>query len=229
MPRVAMDFSKTVIYHFVCQDANIKCSYVGSTTNIVKRKYQHKSLCHKEGHKDYNLKLYKNIRDNGGWDNWKMVPLEEHPCENYTQQVIREQYWIDKLKPEMNCIKAYQPDDVRIYKQKWNEENRERLTVHKKNYYDANREKFIEKQKTYRIENLVKIKEYQKEYNEKNHEGVVEYHKKYKEENREKLSEKAKEYYDENREKFIEKQKAYREANRDKINEKQRVKRAKKP
>lgn len=128
MPRIAMDFSKTIIYRFVCQDETIICSYVGSTTNFVKRKNSHKSLCHKEGHKDYNLKLYKNIRDNGGWDNWKMIPLEEHPCENYIQQLIREQYWIDKLNPTLNNKKAFRTKEEEVwYQQQYDKANRDKI------------------------------------------------------------------------------------------------------
>jgi hypothetical protein len=36
-----------------------------------------------------------------------MTPLEQYPCENKIQKVIREQYWIDKPKPNMNCQVAY--------------------------------------------------------------------------------------------------------------------------
>lgn len=97
MPKVAMDYSKTIIYHFVCKNELIKCSYVGSTTNFIKRKNQHKSACNNLENK---LQLYQTIRENGNWDNWIMKPLEEFPCENKTQQMIREQYWIDQLKPK---------------------------------------------------------------------------------------------------------------------------------
>lgn len=107
-----MDFSKTVIYHFVCKDEMVKCSYVGSTTNFNKRKCQHKTVSQNKNSKDHHLKLYQTIRDNGGWDNWIMKPLEEFACENKIQQVIREQYWIDNLKPEMNCKVAYQPLEI---------------------------------------------------------------------------------------------------------------------
>jgi hypothetical protein len=107
MPRVAIDFSKTVIYHFVCKDEMVAYSYVGSTTNFNKRKGQHKSSCNIETADHHQYKLYQIIRDHGGWDNWDMKPIEEFPCENKIQQVIREQYWINQLKPEMNCRVSY--------------------------------------------------------------------------------------------------------------------------
>jgi hypothetical protein len=163
MPRVAMDFSKTVIYHFVCQDEMIKCSYVGSTTNIVKRKWSHKSICHNENAKNHNLKLYQTIRENGGWNNWELKPLEEFPCENYTQQVIREQFWIDQLKPELNCRPAYQPDTQKYY-----QENREQRLIQMKEYAETNREHLTEYHKKYHESNKDRLNKKSRDYYEKN-------------------------------------------------------------
>ena len=53
MPREAMDYSKCIIYKIVCNDENVLESYVGHTTNFVKRKYNHKSNC-----KTNNLKFF---------------------------------------------------------------------------------------------------------------------------------------------------------------------------
>jgi hypothetical protein len=147
MPRVAMDYSKTVIYHFVCEDTNIKCSYVGSTTNFIKRKSNHKVSCCNENHKDYNFRLYQAIRSNGGWNNWNMKPLEEYPCENQTQQLIREQYWIEQLKPELNCKKAF-----------FNRIDHD----YSKTYYNDNKESILEKRKLYLIANAESLKEKRK-------------------------------------------------------------------
>jgi hypothetical protein len=157
MPRVAMDFSKTVIYHFVCKDEMIKCSYVGSTTNFVKRKNCHKSVCYNEKRHEYNLKLYQTIRENGGWINWDMKPLEEFPCENKTQQVIREQYWIDRLNPELNHCKAYQPLERKEYIKEYQRVNAEVIRDKQKEYQQVNAEVIAEKQKAYRETNAEAI------------------------------------------------------------------------
>lgn len=159
MPRVAIDFSKTVIYHFVCQDTNVKCSYVGSTTNMIKRKASHKTICCRENHRHYNLILYQTIRDNGGWNNWEMVPLEEFPCENYNQQVIREQYWIDQLKPELNQRSSYTDPEVR-------KETHNQYTIE---WRKTNQDKVKEQRKKYREEHKDELKAYQKEYWKKTH------------------------------------------------------------
>jgi hypothetical protein len=174
MPRVAMDFSKTVIYHFVCQDTNFKCSYVGSTTNFVKRKAHHKSACKIETDKNHNLKLYQTIRDNGGWTNWKMIPLEEFECENKTQQVIREQYWIDRLKPELNCLPAYQTEEQtkqkeKVTSQKYREAHKEETKERNKNYdYKAyfltHKEQHKQSQQKYGKAHRQQISAYQREW-----------------------------------------------------------------
>lgn len=177
MPRVAMDFSRTVVYHFVCKDELIKCSYVGSTTNFVKRKYQHKSACHQDNNKDHNLKLYQTIRDNGGWDNWKMIPLEEYPCENLTQQTMREQVWINKLKPELNCKFAFQTEEgckqkEKDYNKKYKDTHKEETKEYQKGlnhkeYRDTHKEQNNLNQKKYVETHREQRNEYQRKYRAK--------------------------------------------------------------
>lgn len=193
MPRVAMDFSKTVIYHFVCKDEMIKCSYVGSTTNFVKRKANHKSSCNVETKKDYHIKVYETIREHGGWNNWDMIPLEEFPCENKTQQAIREQYWIDQLKPEMNCFKAYISEEDKIeYQKAYNVLNSEVIAEKKKAYNILNAEVIAERKKAYNILNAEVITEYRKAYCEANSKVIAEKKKAWYEANRDRVNEKKK-------------------------------------
>ena len=42
------DYNNTIIYRIVCKDANITDCYVGHTTNMVKRRQQHKHTCNNE-------------------------------------------------------------------------------------------------------------------------------------------------------------------------------------
>lgn len=141
MPRIAMDYSKVVIYHFICQDPTQLARYVGSTTNYIKRKAQHKVICHKADHKDYHKPLYQTIRDNGGWDKWEMKPLEEYPCENHVQQQIREQYWMDYYNPTLNPNRAHIADHVEARK----EFNKKDYAKHRDERLDKQRTKRAEK------------------------------------------------------------------------------------
>ena len=48
MPKIPIDYSKTIIYKIVCNDLSIKECYVGHTINMTKRKCCHKSTCNNE-------------------------------------------------------------------------------------------------------------------------------------------------------------------------------------
>jgi hypothetical protein len=45
MPRKAIDYSRSCIYKISCLDAEIEDVYIGSTTNLVKRRNRHKNAC----------------------------------------------------------------------------------------------------------------------------------------------------------------------------------------
>ena len=45
MPKLPIDYSKTIIYKIVCNDTNITDCYVGHTTDITRRKAHHKCSC----------------------------------------------------------------------------------------------------------------------------------------------------------------------------------------
>lgn len=123
MPRKPIDYSKTIMYHFICNDKSITDSYVGHTTDMTRRKCNHKSCCHNENDQAYNFKLYQNIRKNGGWSNWEMRPLEIFSCENVIQARIREQYWIDELQAKLNMLNTiFKKED---YQKKYNEDHKE--------------------------------------------------------------------------------------------------------
>ncbi len=133
MPKKDIDYSKTVIYKIVCKDLNIKDCYVGTTTNFIKRKCNHKERCdvnHEKGH----YKLYKTIRDNGGWENWTMLEIEKFPCIDGNESRTRERYFIELLNANLNHViptqtkKEYtvkntvkkQKYDIELRKQKYN-------------------------------------------------------------------------------------------------------------
>ena len=82
MPKVVFDYSKTIIYCLVCKDVSITDCYISHTTNFKQQKSQHKCCCTKEKYKGYNYKVYKFIRQNGGWDNWFMAMIKTFPCNN---------------------------------------------------------------------------------------------------------------------------------------------------
>jgi hypothetical protein len=97
-------YSNTIIYKIICNDPNIHDLYVGSTIHFENRKYQHKKAC-----KDINnaVKIYRIIRENGGWENWNMLPIATYNCANGTEARKREQEHYEQLSATMNSNFPY--------------------------------------------------------------------------------------------------------------------------
>ena len=77
-----INYDNTCFYKICCKDTNIKEIYIGQTTDFTRRKYSHGHACYNDKRPDYNMRVYKFIRDNGGWDNWDMILIENCKCEN---------------------------------------------------------------------------------------------------------------------------------------------------
>ena len=102
MPRSNINYVNCIIYKIVCNDYNIKDSYVGSTTEFTKRKYRHKSNCTSLKYTEHEFKVYQFIRNNGGWDNWSMIEIEKYPCNDGNEARARERYWCETLNATLN-------------------------------------------------------------------------------------------------------------------------------
>jgi predicted GIY-YIG superfamily endonuclease len=90
------------MYKIVSKDLNNNSVYVGSTTNFMKRKYEHKASCFNENNKNHNYKVYKIIRENGGWDEFEMIEIEKYPCNDSNESAARERYWKEYFNASMN-------------------------------------------------------------------------------------------------------------------------------
>jgi hypothetical protein len=53
------------------------------------------------------LKIYKTIRENGGWDNWSMVEIATYNCKNSTEARIKEQIHYEELHASLNSCAPY--------------------------------------------------------------------------------------------------------------------------
>ena len=133
------------IYKICCDDLP-EFIYVGSTKAFRERKRRHR-LNTLNGSPE---KLYNTMRDNGGWDNWRMVILEDIGEVSLTQARIKEEEHRVKLNANMNSIKCYQTDE------EYNERHRKQAN----NYYKENKEKVLETTKIYREKNKDKIMEW---------------------------------------------------------------------
>jgi len=175
-----VDYSKGLIYKLCCKDPNIIDIYIGSTTNMKNRKNQHKFRCNNPTDKNYNLKVYKFIRENGGWDNWTMVLVEYVNATSKQELEKEERVVIELLKPTLNYVIP---------------------TRTKKEWTEDNKKKIVEQQKTYREVNKIEITENNKKYYEENREKILENQKIYREKNKIEINKKQKKNYEQNKEK----------------------------
>jgi hypothetical protein len=201
MPKTQTDYSATIIYKLCCKDPEIDDIYIGHTTNFIQRKNRHKTA---SGNINYNSYVYMFIRDHGGWDNWSMIQIEQHNCNNKREAEAIEHEWIEKLNPTLNTNKPYAKckEEPQIYKQKW---------------YENNKETILEKNKQNYEENKVTKLEYSAKYAQEHKEKITNYNKQYRELNKEKLSEQKKIYRETNKEAIALSIKKWTDANKDKI------------
>lgn len=155
MPKKEMDYSKTVIYKLCCKNPEITDVYVGHTTNYTKRKCRHKCNCNNPNSRTYNYKVYQFIRDNGNWDNFSMIVIEEYNCSSRLEAEARERHWIETLNASLNCVIPTRT------KKEYMEVNSEKIKEQNKQYREQYSEKVKEQKKQYREQNLEKIRESQ--------------------------------------------------------------------
>ena len=173
------DYAKCCIYKLCCKDPMIEDFYIGSTTNVIKRRQSHKRCCTNPNDKEHNIYKYQFIREHGGWLNWNLVVIEEFSCESKMQKEKIERTYIEKLKPTLNKLipANYQTGDVynkQEYSKQYHEANRDKILEHQKEYYEANKDKILEQQKEYKETNRDKIKEHKKSYYQNNKDNIRE-------------------------------------------------------
>ena len=159
MPK--KEINDYIFYKIVCLDIIVELCYVGSTANWKARNHHHKYTCNNENYKNYNLNIYKTIRANGGWENFKMVQIgtREQLTKREAEQIEEEHR--QELKANMNMRRCYLTEEQK-------HENRKKLLEYQKEYRVENRKKLLKYQKEYRVENRKKLLKYQEEYRVEN-------------------------------------------------------------
>ena len=178
------NYKTGLIYMLRHKDDNeLENIYVGSTTNFKGRKASHKGRCNNPNNEKHHYKIYQYIRENDGWENWVMKPIENYPCNTLTELLAREDVVMLEYANRLNEKRASR-------KQKeYRKDNKEHIQELHKKYRDDNKEVLEEYHKEYRKKNGEKNKEYSKEWFKNNKEKI----KKYYEENAEQRKEKRKE------------------------------------
>ena len=174
MPRPAIN--DYIFYKIVNVNGDVDLCYVGSTANWKQRHEQHKNTCKNETHKGYNCKLYKTIRENGGWQEFKMVEIGKAEQLTLTQARQKEEEYRVELKANMNTHKCFTSCEEKTdYKKQYRIDNIDKVKEYHKQYHIDNADKKRDYDKQYRINNADKLKEYHKQYRIDNADKVKQY------------------------------------------------------
>ena len=115
--------------------------YIGGTTNFNARRSQHKSRTQNVNDKEYMAYKYKMIRENGGWDMFRMVEIKKFPCNDSREAEAEEDKFIRELNATMNTRHSYRTVD----------EKKEYDKIHNKKhspiYYEKNKDKINERRR----------------------------------------------------------------------------------
>lgn len=149
MPKKIVDYSKTVMYKILCDDDDSDFLYIGHTTNFVKRKCAHKSFTNGI---ENNRKLYRLIRANGGWTNFRMLEIEKYACNDKREAEAREDALMQELTPNMNSYRACRN------KEQYYQDNKKTISENSKKYYQHTRQARLDYETKYYADNKAKIK-----------------------------------------------------------------------
>jgi len=180
--------------------------YVGSTIcpRLSTRLGQHKI----EAEQDEPTKKLHVLMKTLGVRFFKIVLIEDWPCDSKQELCKREQYHMTLRKPTLNMVNAYLTKEERL--------------AYQKDYREDNKAVISARDKDYREENKEAHKAYMKEYYEENKDAHKKQAKIHYEENKEAYASRGKIYREENAEAISARRKIVYEANRLKINAQRR-------
>ena len=125
-----------LIYKIKSKNENVLMCYIGSTENLTQRQTKHKSNCYNVNSPAYNRKFYKYMRDNGGYDSFIFIILQDNILFNEREELNKiEGKYIIECENNLNshiagrtrkeCIKEYRKTDkYKAYKKEYQKEYR---------------------------------------------------------------------------------------------------------
>ena len=113
-----VNYGNAKIYKIECDDGYF---YYGSTClTLAQRTYGHKQKINMR-----NTKVYNFLRT---CKNWKLVLVENYPCENKYQLLLKEKEYIESNLDNEKCLNSYKPlFDYKMYHQKYYQINKDKL------------------------------------------------------------------------------------------------------
>jgi len=143
------EYENAVIYRISCKDKNITDCYIGSTTNLKRRIWKHRSDCHFQFANAYNRNCYKKMREHGGIKNWNIEQISTEKCSNKKELLsLERKYYEAQENPSLNTHypgrsrqesharwRANNPDYMATYR----EDNAEKIKKANSEYYKKNK------------------------------------------------------------------------------------------
>ena len=160
MPRKLIE--DYVFYKIISKNSDIDFCYVGSTISMNQRKDNHKCACNNPNNENHRLKVYKTIRENGGWNMFRMVEIGYRKQLTSAQARIVEDEYMVLLNADLNTYRGHRSlkqraEYMKEYNKQYRETHVEEMKEYWKDYYQINKEE---------------LKKLQKGYNEKNKERL---------------------------------------------------------
>ena len=149
-------------YKLCCNDTTIKRTYVGSTVNFTRRKSAHK--CDSTNPKKTHMKIYSCMAENGGWDCWQMVLIEQRSFETKLEAHRHERFYFEQLNADISMNTNYPQRDaaeyvkankaaIAAYQQDYRETNKADLVAYKIVYRETNKDAIAARNNVYRETN----------------------------------------------------------------------------
>ena len=164
-------------YKIINVNSDVDLCYVGSTANMIERVRDHKNNCKNPNGAKYNLKVYKTIRQHGGWDEFRMIPIGYAKQLTLTEaHVIEEKYRVE-LCADLNTLRCHITEEQRkerdaLIKVNYRQNNKELVRQQDKLSYERNKYQKCEQKKVYYQNNKEALNEQIKVYRQNNKDKI---------------------------------------------------------
>ena len=141
--------------------------YIGKTVNLARRQKIHRSDCFKINNPNYNLKVFRGLRELGITKNEIICkPIITINNISEEQATKHERFWYDFFKADLN---DQVPGRTR---EEWRQDNREEYDEYQKDYKEKNKESKLAYMKIYYQKNRESISKQKKAYRDKNRDEI---------------------------------------------------------
>ena len=108
--------------------------YVGSTCDFANRKREHKSCIYDKNKVHYDIKLYKNIRENSG--DYSIEIYKMFPCNSDVELRMEEEEVRKFLSSNLNMVRAFRSkEEEKQYQKEYRNQNKEYIIEYMKEYH----------------------------------------------------------------------------------------------